>query len=121
MYVKNESERPGSIYKKAMFVEYTDETFSVKKERPVAEQYLGILGPLIEAGVEDNITVVFKNRASRSHSIYPIGVKYTKPNEGFGYNDAGTYCAFLHIDSNIDKSSCFKKMLLILLLDGKTR
>src|SRR5512146_2096077 len=41
----------GSVYKKAVYHEYTDATFSTLKARPPAEQYLGILGPILHGEV----------------------------------------------------------------------
>ncbi|WP_101758124.1 multicopper oxidase domain-containing protein [Oceanicoccus sp. KOV_DT_Chl] len=80
----------GSQYKKALFREYTDATFSTLKPRPPEEQHLGLLGPLFRAEVGDTIKVVFKNQASRHYSIHPHGVFYTKANEGAMTNDGTT-------------------------------
>ncbi|XP_066455265.1 ceruloplasmin [Eleutherodactylus coqui] len=65
----------GSKYKKAVYREYTDKTFTVLKERTGNQEYMGILGPLIEANVHDTIKIIFKNKASRPYSIYAHGVK----------------------------------------------
>ena len=46
---------------KTLYFEYTDATFSKKKERNDNETYLGILGPVIRAEVGDEIHVTFKN------------------------------------------------------------
>src|ERR1700737_45919 len=51
----------GYSYKKAIYREYTDATFTKLKPRPAPWQHLGILGPLIRAEVGDTIKVVFKN------------------------------------------------------------
>lgn len=64
------------------YVEYTDETYSVKLDRPTKWTHLGVLGPLIRAEVGETIFVVFKNNASVALSVHPHGVFYTKPNEG---------------------------------------
>lgn len=42
----------------SLYFEYTDDTFTVKKEKPV---WLGNLGPIIRAEVGDTIRVHFKN------------------------------------------------------------
>ncbi|XP_072263991.1 ceruloplasmin-like [Pyxicephalus adspersus] len=65
----------GSKYKKAVYREYTDDTFTTHKERPENEDYLGILGPLIVANVGEQIKIVFKNKASRPYSISAHGIK----------------------------------------------
>ncbi|XP_073530743.1 ceruloplasmin [Phyllobates terribilis] len=65
----------GSKYKKAVYREYTDKTFTVQKERTGAQEHFAILGPLIKANVGDRIKIIFKNKASRPYSIYAHGVK----------------------------------------------
>ncbi|XP_077990958.1 hephaestin-like protein [Glandiceps talaboti] len=77
----------GKVYKKALYVEYTDGTFQTKKERNEAESYLGFLGPVIKAEVGDEIRVTFKNNADIPYSIHPHGVYYNKANEGARYAD----------------------------------
>lgn len=64
--------RIGSRYKKAVYREYTDETFKYRKMRP---EHLGILGPIIHGEVGERILIVFKNNAGRPYSITPHGVK----------------------------------------------
>ncbi|XP_071481629.1 hephaestin-like protein [Diadema antillarum] len=76
--------RIGSRYKKALFREYTDDTFTTQSPRPA---WLGILGPTLRAEVGDTITVHFRNMASRPYSINPSGLTYTKSSEGALYND----------------------------------
>jgi FtsP/CotA-like multicopper oxidase with cupredoxin domain len=87
VFVARAQNRIGSKYKKAIYVEYTDVTFTHRKPRPPAWQYLGILGPVIRAEVGDKIRIVFRNKASRPYSIHPHGVFYTKANEGAPTND----------------------------------
>ncbi|CAJ0946120.1 unnamed protein product [Ranitomeya imitator] len=65
----------GSKYKKAVYREYTDKTFTVQKERTGDQEHFAILGPLIKVNVGDNIKIIFKNKASRPYSIYAHGVK----------------------------------------------
>ncbi len=77
----------GKVYRKAVYREYTDATFTKLKLRPSSEQYLGLLGPIIHAEVGDTIRVVFKNNASRPYSMHPHGVFYKKDSEGMAYND----------------------------------
>ncbi|XP_053313463.1 coagulation factor V [Spea bombifrons] len=69
-------------YKKVIYREYTDKTFT--KRAPAANE-AGLLGPVIRAQVKDTITVVFKNMASQPYSIYPHGVSLQKDYEGATY------------------------------------
>uniref|UniRef100_A0AAQ5ZYP3 ferroxidase n=1 Tax=Amphiprion ocellaris TaxID=80972 RepID=A0AAQ5ZYP3_AMPOC len=68
-------DRIGSRYKKAVYREYTDATFTVQKERCPNQQHLQIMGPIIKAEVGEQIVITFKNKASRPYSIAPHGVK----------------------------------------------
>lgn len=65
----------GSKYKKAVYREYTDNSFTVRKNRTEEQEHLAVLGPLITANIDDTIEIVFKNMASRPYSIYAHGVK----------------------------------------------
>lgn len=67
---------------KTRFIEYTDNTFTVRKPQP---DWLGILGPVIRAEVGDEIVVDFVNRSRRPHSMHPHGLHYDKNNEGAYY------------------------------------
>lgn len=87
LYTQPGPHRIGSVYKKAVYREYTDASFSTLKPRPPEEQYLGILGPILRAEVGDTIKVVFKNNASHAYSMHPHGVVYQKDSEGADYND----------------------------------
>lgn len=77
----------GHVYRKAVYREYTDATFTHLKPRPADQAYLGILGPVIHAEVGDTIRVTFKNNASRPYSMHPHGVRYEKASEGAPYDD----------------------------------
>lgn len=77
----------GKVYRKAIYREYTDSTFTELKERPPEWEHLGILGPMIRAQVGDTIRVVFRNQASRPYSMHPHGVFYDKDSEGALYED----------------------------------
>ncbi|KAM3910490.1 coagulation factor VIII-like [Leptodactylus fuscus] len=77
--------QPGSqIYKKALFVEYTDESFTDIKPK---EDLTGLLGPTIRVETFDNVVIHFKNLASIPFSLHGVGVSYGKRSEGAGYND----------------------------------
>jgi FtsP/CotA-like multicopper oxidase with cupredoxin domain len=79
--------RIGSIYRKAIYREYTDATFTKLKPRPADQQYLGAVGPILRAEVGDTIQVLFKNNATHPYTMHPHGVFYDKASEGVGYND----------------------------------
>jgi manganese oxidase len=83
------SARVGSQYRKALYREYTDATFTHLKPRPARWQHLGALGPVIQAEVGDTIVVTFKNNASRPYDVHPHGVFYNKDSEGAPYDDGG--------------------------------
>ena len=74
----------GGQYWKALFIEYTNGSFTTRK---VKDKHLGFLGPVIRAEVGDTIKVTFKNKASRNFSIQAQGVFYNKSNEGLPYQD----------------------------------
>jgi hypothetical protein len=76
------------VYHKAVYREYTDDTFRTLKTRPQQWEHLGILGPLIRAEVGDSIRVVFRNNTHLSVTMHPHGLAYTKDAEGALYNDA---------------------------------
>eukprot|EP01095_Lingulamoeba_sp_RSL-Kostka_P008378 TRINITY_DN2781_c2_g2_i1.p1 TRINITY_DN2781_c2_g2~~TRINITY_DN2781_c2_g2_i1.p1 ORF type:complete len:532 (+),score=157.59 TRINITY_DN2781_c2_g2_i1:45-1598(+) len=94
LYMKENDQLIGHVYKKCAYVEYEDETFTVKKEINEKEIHKGIIGPIIRAEVGDIIKVVFKNRLDFPVSIHASGVEYQKTSEGIkNYNDqeVGTY------------------------------
>jgi FtsP/CotA-like multicopper oxidase with cupredoxin domain len=77
----------GHVYRKALYREYTDATFTKRKARLPQDEYMGLLGPVLRAEVGDTIKVVFKNNASRPYSMHPHGVFYEKASEGSMYAD----------------------------------
>ncbi|KAG7317660.1 hypothetical protein KOW79_018695 [Hemibagrus wyckioides] len=83
-YLFNCSKQTGIVYKKAVYKQYTDNTFTSEKPK---SQWLGFLGPVIRAEVGDDIVVHLKNFASRPYSIHPHGVFYKKASEGAWYPD----------------------------------
>lgn len=86
-WVKSGPHKIGRVYKKALYREYTDSTFTRLKPRPKEWEHLGFLGPLIRAEVGDTIRVVFKNNLKFPASLHPHGVFYQKDSEGAPYND----------------------------------
>ena len=80
-------ETVGHVYRKVLYREYTDSTFTERVERPERWEHLGMLGPLLRAEVGDTIEVVFRNMADRPYSMHPHGVSYEKDSEGKRYRD----------------------------------
>ncbi|XP_069724170.1 coagulation factor VIII isoform X2 [Phaenicophaeus curvirostris] len=62
--------KPFRQYRKVVFREYMDDTFTRPLLRGELDEHLGILGPYIRAEVEDMIMVTFKNLASRPFSFH---------------------------------------------------
>ena len=87
MFVEQGAHRIGQKYRKAVFHEYTDDTFQTLKPRPAELAHMGMLGPVIRAEVGDTIKVVFRNNASFAFSLHPHGVAYTRDSEGAMYAD----------------------------------
>ncbi|MGH9503159.1 MAG: multicopper oxidase domain-containing protein [Terriglobales bacterium] len=79
--------RIGTVYRKAIYREYTDDTFSLLKPRAPEWEHTGNLGPILRAEVGDTIRVVFKNNATHPFSMHPHGVFYGKDSEGSPYDD----------------------------------
>ncbi|XP_030648847.1 hephaestin-like protein 1 [Chanos chanos] len=76
--------RIGRVYKKAIYREYTNSSYSQEIPKPA---WLGFLGPVLKAEVGDVIVVHLKNFASRRYSMHPHGVFYEKDSEGALYPD----------------------------------
>lgn len=62
--------KPFRQYRKVVFREYLDSSFTQPLIRGELDEHLGILGPYIRAEVEDVIMVKFKNMASRPFSFH---------------------------------------------------
>ncbi|XP_038613796.1 coagulation factor V [Tachyglossus aculeatus] len=80
----NISSQTGKIYKKVVYKQYQDASFTKHLENS-KPQGSGILGPIIRAQIRDTIQIVFKNLASRPYSIYPHGVSLSKSEEAASY------------------------------------
>uniref|UniRef100_A0A8D0GPE0 Plastocyanin-like domain-containing protein n=1 Tax=Sphenodon punctatus TaxID=8508 RepID=A0A8D0GPE0_SPHPU len=78
VFLQQGPDRIGRTYKKAVYTQYTDGSYSNTVEKP---SWLGFLGPIVKAEVGDSITIHLKNFASRMYTLHPHGVKYTKENE----------------------------------------
>ena len=85
--VENEGPPRQTVFRKAIYREYTDATFTTLKPRPPQWEHLGILGPLIRAEVGDTVKVVFKNNTKIICSMHPHGLAYSKEYEGALYAD----------------------------------
>ena len=77
----------GSKFKKALYREYTDDSFSTLKPRAKKWEHLGFMGPLIRSEVGDTIRITFRNNVSFPASMHPHGVFYQKDSEGAPYSD----------------------------------
>jgi manganese oxidase len=77
-----------TTYLKAVYREYTDDTFKTLKPRAPEWEHLGILGPLIRAEVGDVVKVVFKNNSNLIYSMHPHGLAYDQESEGAYYSEA---------------------------------
>ncbi|XP_062438293.1 ceruloplasmin isoform X1 [Rhea pennata] len=99
IFFEQSETRIGGSYKKAIYKEYTDHTFTEHKKRPPEDVHLGLLGPVIKAEVGESIRVTFRNNASRPFSIQPHGVSYHKSNEGalYGTFSGGTESPASHV------------------------
>ncbi|XP_068181094.1 coagulation factor VIII isoform X2 [Antennarius striatus] len=61
-------------YKKVVFRAYRDEGFQEPVSRGELQEHLGIMGPLIRTEINDLLTVIFKNKASRPYSFHLHGI-----------------------------------------------
>ncbi|KAK6486511.1 ferroxidase HEPHL1 isoform X1 [Huso huso] len=84
VFLQQGPHRIGSVYKKAVYWEYRDGNYTEEIPKP---EWLGFLGPVLKAEVEDMIVVHLKNFASRPYSLHPHGVFYEKDSEGALYPD----------------------------------
>ncbi|XP_046876457.1 ferroxidase HEPHL1-like [Hypomesus transpacificus] len=94
VFLEKGPHRIGRVYKKALYRQYTNASYSQETPRPA---WLGFLGPILRAEVGDVIVVHLKNFASRNYSIHPHGVFYEKDSEGALYPD-GTSGKLKHDD-----------------------
>uniref|UniRef100_A0A8C0H0B5 ferroxidase n=1 Tax=Chelonoidis abingdonii TaxID=106734 RepID=A0A8C0H0B5_CHEAB len=83
-FVKRGANRIGRIYKKAVYKEFTDGTYTQEIPKP---SWLGFLGPVMKAQEEDIFVVHLKNFAFRPYSLHPHGLFYYKDSEGALYPD----------------------------------
>ncbi|KAJ7997531.1 hypothetical protein DPEC_G00229980 [Dallia pectoralis] len=84
VFLMSGPQRIGRVYKKAVYRQYTDASYLHQVPQPA---WLGYLGPVLRAEVDDVIIVHLKNFASRNYSLHPHGVFYDKDSEGALYPD----------------------------------
>jgi FtsP/CotA-like multicopper oxidase with cupredoxin domain len=85
---QDSNESPASTtFWKAIYREYTDDTFRTPAPRAPEWEHLGLLGPVIRAEVGDTVRVVFRNNTNIFSSMHPHGLAYDKRSEGALYND----------------------------------
>ncbi|XP_072504798.1 coagulation factor V isoform X2 [Notamacropus eugenii] len=80
VWYNNLANQIGTRYKKVVYKQYQDESFTKRIENSSPEE-TGILGPIIRAQVRDTLKIVFKNMASRPYSIYPHGITLSTDEE----------------------------------------
>lgn len=90
LYVEQGPHRIGKVYRKMIYREYTDETFTKLKPRTPEWEHAGILGPILRAEVGDTMHVAFKNNGIHPCSLHAHGVFYNKDSEGAMYDDGTT-------------------------------
>jgi FtsP/CotA-like multicopper oxidase with cupredoxin domain len=87
IWTERGKDRLGTIYRKAVYREYTNETFTTEKRRAKEWEHLGIMGPLMRAEVGDTIVIQLRNNTTQPYSIHPHGVSYSRDSEGTPYAD----------------------------------
>ncbi|KAM6218339.1 coagulation factor V [Rhynchocyon petersi] len=92
-HLDNFSNQIGKHYKKVMYKQYEDESFSKRMEDSDAQA--GILGPIIRGQVRDTLKIVFKNMASRPYSIYPHGVTFSPYEEEVNASSASDHASMI--------------------------
>ncbi|XP_070819516.1 coagulation factor VIII [Chaetodon trifascialis] len=70
-------------YKKVVFRAYRDKDFLDPVGKGELQEHLGIMGPFIRTEINDLLTVIFKNKASRPYSFHLQGVYDRSQGAGF--------------------------------------
>ncbi|XP_067657530.1 hephaestin-like [Haliotis asinina] len=84
-YLERGPDRLGHVYKKAIYKEFTDATYTVEIPKPI---WLGFVGPILKGEEGDFLIIHFKNFAKNyTYSMHAHGVKYNKTSEGALYAD----------------------------------
>uniref|UniRef100_A0A4W4GG06 ferroxidase n=1 Tax=Electrophorus electricus TaxID=8005 RepID=A0A4W4GG06_ELEEL len=87
MFLQQGPHRVGHVYKKAIYKQYTDGTYSTEIPKP---SWLGYLGPVLKAEADDTIELHLKNFGFRHYSLHSHGVFYLKNSEGALYPDGSS-------------------------------
>ncbi len=87
VFIERGPHRIGTVYRKAIYREYIDASFTKLKRRAPEWEHTGLLGPILHAEVGDTIKILFKNNASRPYTMHPHGLFYLKNSEGAFYED----------------------------------
>jgi FtsP/CotA-like multicopper oxidase with cupredoxin domain len=82
LFVEQGPQRIGRVFKKAVYREYTDASFTTPKPREPNWEHLGIVGPVLRGEAGDTLKVVFKNNAHFPFSMHPHGVLYDQASDG---------------------------------------
>jgi FtsP/CotA-like multicopper oxidase with cupredoxin domain len=82
IFVENDAGHIGKVYRKAVYREYTDGSFTTLKPRKPEWEHLGIVGPVLRGEAGDTLKVVFKNNAHFPFSMHPHGVLYDQSSDG---------------------------------------
>jgi manganese oxidase len=82
LFVENDAGHIGRIFKKAVYREYTDASFTKPKSREPKWEHLGIVGPVLRGEAGDILKIVFKNNAHFPFSMHPHGVRYDRESDG---------------------------------------
>jgi len=82
IFVENDAGHIGRIFKKAVYREYTDDSFTKLKPRGPEWAHLGIVGPVLRGEAGDTLKIVFKNNAHFPFSMHPHGVRYDQDSDG---------------------------------------
>jgi FtsP/CotA-like multicopper oxidase with cupredoxin domain len=82
LFVENGPQRIGRTYRKVVYREYTDASFTTTRPREPKWDHLGIVGPVLRGEAGDRLKVVFKNNAHFPFSMHPHGVLYDQASDG---------------------------------------
>jgi FtsP/CotA-like multicopper oxidase with cupredoxin domain len=82
LFIENDAGHIGRIFKKAVYREYTDASFTTPKSREPKWEHLGIVGPVLRGEAGDVLKIVFKNNAHFPFSMHPHGVLYDQGSDG---------------------------------------
>ena len=97
IFVENDAGHIGRVFKKAVYREYTDASFTKLKPRVPDWEHLGIVGPVLRGEAGDTLKIVFKNNAHFPFSMHPHGVWYDQSSDGVKGIQPGESCTYTWI------------------------